>query len=125
MEIFKDLLKSVYVVTINCMRMPQGILTQIEELMITPSKKMVVIVLDEIDVIDQETLYKLFEWVALPYSKLILIGIVITHTNLQAASNTLEGRAEQSAGQSKSEMLAASKTLWWLCTTNSTVLVFL
>jgi len=121
MEIFKDLLKSVYVVTINCMRMPQGILTQIEELMITPSKKMVVIV----DVIDQETLYKLFEWVALPYSKLILIGIVITHTNLQAASNTLEGRAEQSAGQSKSEMLAASKILWWLCTTNSTVLVFL
>ena len=79
----------------------------------------------EIDVIDQETLYKLFEWVALPYSKLILIGIVITHTNLQAASNTLEGRAEQSAGQSKSEMLAASKILWWLCTTNSTVLVFL
>ena len=125
MEIFKDLLKSVYVVTINCMRMLQGILTQIEELMITPSKKMVVIVLDEIDVIDQETLYKLFEWVALPYSKLILIGIVITHTNLQAASNTLEGRAEQSAGQSKSEMLAASKILWWLCTTNSTVLVFL
>ena len=122
MEIFKDLLKSVYVVTINCMRMPQGILTQIEELMITPSKKMVVIVLDEID---QETLYKLFEWVALPYSKLILIGIVITHTNLQAASNTLEGRAEQSAGQSKSEMLAASKILWWLCTTNSTKLVFL
>lgn len=78
MESFKDLLKSVDVVTINCMQMPQSILTQIEELMITPSKKMVVIVLDEIDVIDQETLYKLFKWVVLPYSNLILIGITNT-----------------------------------------------
>ena len=36
----QDLLKSVDVVTINCMQQQQGILTQIEELMITSSKKM-------------------------------------------------------------------------------------
>lgn len=91
-----DITKTVSMVTVNCMsvKQPQAIFSRLAEglgvggggrsvqegLMehITTSKKMILVVLDEIDQLDcrgQEILYTIFEWPALKHSRLLLIGI--------------------------------------------------
>lgn len=91
---YKD--SSLTVINVNCMgiQRPQAIFSRISEELfgehrssemaeplakfVVSSKKMILIVLDEIDQLvqrGQEVLYTLFEWPSLPGSKVVLVGI--------------------------------------------------